>query len=367
MKLLRASTILVALAVVAIAGAGCTGSTSPTATEGSQPVIESEPVVPESTEAEPAEAEPAEAASSTSTTEGSATDSAPASTTLPPAVVEAYGGLAAIDISPTGERLPSDSSMMAAALADAERAVRDPGLDPEALSRWGRWQQRLYHHLAANRDLVEPTLAAVGDTAEDPLAQAVALNWEARENLIKLLGTETTHSTVPAWRISAPPPADELLGYYREAEAETGIAWEYVAAINLVETRMGRIQGVSTAGAVGPMQFLPSTWAECCEGDPTKPRDAIVGAATYLTVRGGPDNMAKAIWDYNNSDYYVNAVTAYAEVMMADERAYHGYHGWQIYFLTTEGVVYLAEGYDQPEERPVTEWLGDNPDTLVTS
>src|SRR3712207_536212 len=64
----------------------------------------------------------------------------------------------------------------------------------------------------------------------------------------------------PAWRIVAPAPASELLGHYRAAEAAVGVPWQYLAAIHLVETRMGRIRGVSVAGAQGPMQFLPSTW-----------------------------------------------------------------------------------------------------------
>ena len=66
---------------------------------------------------------------------------------------------------------------------------------------------------------------------------------------------------------------------YRAAEAATGIDWYWLAAIHLQETRMGRIIGTSSAGAVGPMQFLPTTWARCCTGDPTVTRDAIIGAA----------------------------------------------------------------------------------------
>lgn len=53
--------------------------------------------------------------------------------------------------------------------------------------------------------------------------------------------------------------------------------------------------------------------------------------------------------------------------MMADERAYRGYHAWQIYFLTDKGVIYLAEGYNQPEALAAAEWLSDNPGTLVMS
>lgn len=263
---LLAVVITVAVGVVAAAvSAGCSGATSTTSeavpdSKGSAPA--DPPVTVTTTTAQPTTRDQTIIVESSSTTIDD----------LSAAVTETYDSGNAIDMSPIGERLPSDSSMMAAALIEAERAIREPDLDPDELSRWGRWQQRLYHHLASASYEPEEVLALVGAGSPD-LAEAIELNWEARWNLIKLLTTETTHSSVPAWRI---------------------------VAINLVETRMGRIQGVSTAGAVGPMQFLPSTWAECCQGDPTEPRDAIIGAATYLTVRGGPENMDKAIWGYNN-------------------------------------------------------------------
>jgi hypothetical protein len=261
-----------------------------------------------------------------------------------------------------GRPLPTSSSALVTELTRAERALRSSGYSEEQLSAIGRWQQALYRHLSFHPEWLDAVLG----TMPPDVAAAVALNWEARENLQALLATHTIHHTMPAWRIVDPSPAAELLSYYKEAERTTGIDWEYVAAINLVETRMGRIRGISTAGAIGPMQFLPTTWAECCQGDPTDPRDAIIGAATYLTHRGGPENMSKAIWGYNNSDYYVNAVTAYAEVMRQDERAYFGYHGWGVYFLTTEGVIFIEEGYEQPTEIPVTDWLARRPETLVT-
>ena len=78
---------------------------------------------------------------------------------------------------------------------------------------------------------------------------------------------------------------------------------------------MGRIDGVSDAGAVGPMQFLPTTWAECCTGDPTVTRDAIIGAATYLAQSGAPGDMQAAVHQYNPNDSYVAIVTAYAETL----------------------------------------------------
>ncbi|MFZ9628898.1 MAG: lytic transglycosylase domain-containing protein, partial [Ilumatobacteraceae bacterium] len=180
-------------------------------------------------------------------------------------------------------------------------------------------------------------------------------------------GREPTEppSELPAWRIVAPLPADELLGYYRAAQDAIGIPWQYLAAIHFQETRMGRIAGTSSAGAVGPMQFLPSTWAECCEGDPTVASDAIMGAAVYLADRGGVFDIESALYGYNPNSGYVGAVMAYARNMMDDERAYYGYHGWQVLFGTSAGTVRLPVGYDSTVPIRVEEYLADHPDDLV--
>ncbi len=257
--------------------------------------------------------------------------------------------------------LPASAPELRAALVEAESAIRSDTVDDRTAAAWGRRQQRLYRHLADHPDWLDEVLAI-----EDPeLRRAAELNWTARVNLDALVASHGSETELPAWRVVAPRPIDELLGYYRDGEAEWGIEWSYLAAINLIETRMGRIEGISSAGAVGPMQFLPTTWAECCDGDATDPADAIPGAARYLTIRGGPEDMERAIWGYNNSDHYVEAVSAYAEVLRADERAYRGYHAWQIFFRTTEGLILLPVGYEETEPVAVAEWLADHPDASV--
>ena len=262
--------------------------------------------------------------------------------------------------------LPTSAQELAVRLVEAEQAIRNTSLSTEARSAWGRYQQSLYAVLSFRpeweQETMESTTSAPGSDAE--IATAIETNWTAREHLDALVEHHGVTDELPAWRIKEPLPADELLSYYREAEAATGIDWTYVAAINVIETRVGRISGVSTAGAVGPMQFLPSTWNDCCTGDPTNDRDAIIGGATYLVNRGGPDNMDKAIFGYNRSDDYVGAVKAYASVMATNEEAYYGYHGWQIYFRTTEGPVVLPVGYERSEPISAATWLADNPDAL---
>ena len=134
----------------------------------------------------------------------------------------------------------------------------------------------------------------------------------ARE--IQLLNGEVDPARpLPRWRIVAPEPPAVLLAHYKEAGAANGVPWQYLAAIHLVETRMGRIRGDSVAGARGPMQFIPSTWEIYGQGgDIESTADAIPAAARLLADRGAPGNMARALHAYNNSDRYVRAITLYA-------------------------------------------------------
>ena len=128
--------------------------------------------------------------------------------------------------------------------------------------------------------------------------------------------------------------------------------WRYLAAIHLVETRMGRIRGVSSAGAQGPMQFLPTTWTSYgAGGDIQDTRDAIFAAARLLRAHGAPGDMAEALWHYNPSDHYVRAVSAYAETMRQADWAYRGYWHWRVLYKHVRGTHALEVGY--PEARPV--------------
>ncbi|HEX2258206.1 MAG TPA: lytic transglycosylase domain-containing protein, partial [Actinomycetota bacterium] len=133
--------------------------------------------------------------------------------------------------------------------------------------------------------------------------------------------------------------------YYAEAERQFGIPWAYLAAIHLVESRMGRIRGTSTAGAQGPMQFIPGTWARYGRGDINNPQDAILAAARYLRASGAPGNMPAALYAYNRSQRYVRGITLYAQRMLENERAYLGYYHWQVFVRTTTGDVPLEVGY----------------------
>ena len=233
----------------------------------------------------------------------------------------------------------ADPVAIAAQVAIAERAVRDPSMIGAELAWMGHLQQRDYRALAARPEWRDAFLA----TVPVELRSAVTANLDATSDL---RATVVPGPDLPsAWRIVEPAPLDDLARFYREAEAEFGVPWPYLASIHLVETRMGRIRGTSVAGAQGPMQFMPGTWAAYGEGDVNSDRDAIRAAARYLKANGAPANMANALFRYNNSQRYVRAVTAYAEVMRADPAAYRGYYNWQVYYLTTKGDILLPVGY----------------------
>ena len=106
-----------------------------------------------------------------------------------------------------------------------------------------------------------------------------------------------------------------LLSIYQAAGIQYGIRWEVLAAINEIETDYGRNLNVSSAGAMGWMQFIPSSWKSFgvdANGDgkidPYNPVDAIFAAARYLKAAGADQDLRKAIFAYNHADWYVDSV-----------------------------------------------------------
>src|ERR1700748_1561312 len=113
----------------------------------------------------------------------------------------------------------------------------------------------------------------------------------------------------------------QLRGIWQSAGETYGIPWEGLAAINKVETNFGQNLGPSSAGAIGWMQFMPSTWARWgidANGDgiadPNNPTDAIFSAARYLAGCGGQFDIAQAVYCYNHATWYVNEVLGLASV-----------------------------------------------------
>jgi len=110
-----------------------------------------------------------------------------------------------------------------------------------------------------------------------------------------------------------------LLPIYQACGTEYGVPWEVLASINKIETGFGTNLNVSSAGAVGWMQFLPSSWEAFgvdANGDgrkdPYNPVDAICAAANYLKIAGAHEDLYQAIFAYNHADWYVQEVLLYA-------------------------------------------------------
>ena len=150
---------------------------------------------------------------------------------------------------------------------------------------------------------------------------------------------------LPRWRIVAAENPAALLAYYRAAQAATGVGWSYLAAINFVETDFGRVAGPSSAGAQGPMQFMPATWAIYGHGNIRRPRDAILAAARLLADRGAARSIGSALYAYNPSWRYVDAVLRYARRLRADPHALMGYYRRQVLYRLAGGWVLLPSGY----------------------
>ncbi|MFN8175520.1 MAG: lytic murein transglycosylase [Solirubrobacteraceae bacterium] len=113
-----------------------------------------------------------------------------------------------------------------------------------------------------------------------------------------------------------------LLPIYQAAGIQYGIPWQVLAAINEIETDYGRNLSVSSAGALGWMQFMPGTWATYGvdangdrKRDPYNPVDAIFAAARYLKAAGGQRDLRKAIFAYNHAGWYVDSVILRARLL----------------------------------------------------
>ncbi len=340
---------LVALALVVVA---CSNPDRPTLVDASNSATTVDPgTVPLDATAAP---DPSAAPGVTATPDASLVPAEPEE----PELLDAAGN--PIAVSADGRYRPEvgdEPATIAAQITSIEQALRSPDTAPEALPDLGHHQQVIYRHLGRHPEWDDAVLAAV----PEEFHPSVIANVNARREFQQMRSSYS--GTVPAWQIIEPEPAEALLGYYREAEAISNIEWEYLAAINLVETGMGRILGLSTADAQGPMQFIEATWADWGEGDVNDPRDSILAAARYLSGRGGsPGDMAGALWAYNQHENYVNGVTFYAELMKADPDAFLGLYHWEIHFMSSAGDLWLPVGYDYAESTPIEQFLADHPE-----
>jgi hypothetical protein len=252
-------------------------------------------------------------------------------------------------------QLSSDPAQLADDLVADEQALRDPSTPEPALQAAAHRQQAAYRTIGYHSEWDAITRPRIPSS----MLEVYDLNVDARRQLTAMAEIK---DAIPAWRIVAPAPADELLGHYRDAEAASGVGWNYLAAINLIETRLGSVVGPSSAGAQGPMQFLPSTFAGYGEGgDIYSPRDSIMAAGRYLAANGFAANRDQAIYRYNHAAQYVRAVNDYAAVLAADPAAFTGFYRWDVYVKTTAGDLLLPIGYASDTPIPVAEYLASHP------
>ena len=170
------------------------------------------------------------------------------------------------------------------------------------------------------------------------LARDVTDDVLAHRELARL----TPARPLSAFRVGPAAAAAKLRAYYAEAQHRSGIPWQVLAAVNYVESDFGRVRQSSTAGAQGPMQFMPSTWATYGRGNVHDPHQAILGAARFLHAASGTVDERAALHRYNPSWAYVDAIERYAGRIRRDSRAFLVFYARRLIVRTPEGYRRLT-------------------------
>jgi membrane-bound lytic murein transglycosylase B len=243
-------------------------------------------------------------------------------------------------------RLQRDEAAITAAKAEAETLAAQtlPADDPLAQVVLRLEQENAaYRYREAIRqqqvDMLQvatqtEVVAAVLQQAPPELAVVLRDTVGAWRSIWALAGIDELNLVrIHARPLDGAAPSSTLAAYYKASAAHYQLDWTYLASINFIESDFGRVNGPSTAGALGPMQFMPATWtAYGGGGDVNNPKDAIDAAARYLFLSGARKNMDSAIYAYNHDYDYVAAVNYYADVIRHDP-------GWldRLYYWNTFG------------------------------
>jgi len=177
----------------------------------------------------------------------------------------------------------------------------------------------------SNSTATQPTAPATGPGAAPNNNVAAAPQLVAAQAgalAAELAGSAASTQALAFYRIPL-----FLLPIYQSAAVQYGVPWQILAAINEIETNYGTDVSVSTAGAVGWMQFMPATWIQygvdalnSGYADPYNPVDAIFAAARYLRAAGAATDLNRAILAYNHSDEYVKSVLLRARLISSYPR-----------------------------------------------
>ena len=147
-------------------------------------------------------------------------------------------------------------------------------------------------------------------------ARQMAEAQRAAEELARTVAEAAAAAGIGSVRAQLPPAAYFAL-YQAAAPTCPGMSWTLLAAVGQVESGHGRNNGPSSAGAIGPMQFMPRTFAGyAVDGDrdgrtdPWSPADAVFTAAKFLCSNGAgrPGGLQRALLRYNNAQWYVDLV-----------------------------------------------------------
>jgi len=173
--------------------------------------------------------------------------------------------------------------------------------------------------LLAGSASAQPTVLGFSVSSSSAPASGVSLPSASTPNAPGGISVPVSFTTPPA--LTHLLDLNALHQLWERAGAAYGIPWNVLAAINKVESNFGQNMGPSSAGAVGWMQFMPSTWLRWgvdADGDgvadPWDATDAVYAAARYLAASGGQTDISSAVYSYNHADWYVQEVLDLARV-----------------------------------------------------
>ncbi len=230
--------------------------------------------------------------------------------------------------------IPANPTALVARLRQTERQLAiaidrwdKSAQPPRAVTLTALYEQRVIRVLARDAPLARRV---------ERIDPAIRDDVVARTDLSRLAASGPSPRAQP--HVGTAAPASRLLGWYRGAQRRFHVRWQILAAVNFVESAFNKVRNRSGAGAQGPMQFEPATWkAYGLGGNISDPRDAIFGAANYLAANDGGRHERSALYHYNHSPLYVDAILRYANRIRRDPHAFYDYYSWQVYFRTPTG------------------------------
>lgn len=228
-------------------------------------------------------------------------------------------------------QLKSLSGLTPATLADSLRLELETDAASYDFRAAAREEQSRVYELAGYASVESSVLPLLPQGLQSSLGDTISM----LHSIYILAGIDQYYLVNPHFTLpyASAKPLSDLRTYYLQAQRLYGVDASYLAAINYIESKFGRVLGPSSAGALGPMQFEPGTWSAYGNGgNVMDPHDSILAAARYLAAHGAPYDMRDAIYHYNLDFNYVDAVESLAHAFRADP-------GWmdRMYFWDTTG------------------------------